>query len=264
MPFDDYHTIEFERRGRVLVVKLNRPEQMNAVNAQMHAELARVFRDVADDRDSDVVVLTGNGRAFCAGGDIGWMQSAIDRPEEFERTAREAKQIVYSQLDLEKPLVCRLNGHATGLGASIALLSDVIVAHEKVKIGDPHVSVGLVAGDGGALIWPQLVGYAKARKYLFTGELLAAAEAERIGLLTEVVPESRLDEASYGLAERIAAGATKAIRWTKITTNLPLKQLFHSYFDAGVAYETLSNATADHQEGVSAFNEKRPPRYRGR
>lgn len=263
MRFEDYQAIQFERRGRVLVVRLNRPDQMNAVNAQLHNELSRVFYDVGADRDSDVVVLTGNGRAFCAGGDIVWMQSAIDRPAEFEQTAREAKHIVYSQLDLEKPLICRLNGHATGLGASLALLSDVIVAHEKVKIGDPHVSVGLVAGDGGALIWPQLVGYAKARKYLFTGELMTAAQAERIGLITDVVPEGELDEATFGLAERIAAGATKAVRWTKITTNLALKQLFHSYFDTGIAYEILSNGSADHQEGVSAFREKRAARYTG-
>lgn len=263
MNFDDYQTIAFERRGRVLVVRLNRPEQMNAVNARLHFELSLVFTDVQADKDSDVVLLTGNGRAFCAGGDIHWMQASVDDPTLFEATAREAKSIVYSQLDLEKPLICRLNGHATGLGASLALLSDIVVAHDKVKIGDPHVSVGLVAGDGGAIIWPQLVGYAKARKYLFTGDLLTATEAERIGLITEVVPETALDEASFGLADRIAAGATKSIRWTKITTNLALKQLFHNYFDAGVAYETLSNLSADHREAVAAFREKRAPRFTG-
>ena len=263
MKFEDYGALEFERRGRVLVVKLNRPDQMNAVNAQLHGELSRVFYDLNRDKDSDVIVLTGNGRAFCAGGDINWMQASVDDPSIFESTAREAKDIVFSQLDLEKPLICRLNGHATGLGASLALLSDISVAHEKVKIGDPHVSVGLVAGDGGALIWPQLVGYAKARRYLFTGDLLTATEAERIGLITEVVPEAGLDAATYGLAERIAAGATKSIRWTKITTNLALKQLFHNYFDAGVAYETLSNLSADHREAVAAFRDKRAPRFTG-
>ncbi len=264
MRFDDYRCIEFERRGRVLVIRLNRPEQLNAVDARLHAELARVFVDAQRDPDSDVVVLTGAGRAFCAGGDLDWMQRAIDDPAEFERTAREAKDIVFSQLDLEKPLVARVNGHATGLGASLALLSDIVVAHEKAKLGDPHVSVGLVAGDGGALVWPQLCGFAKARRYLLTGELMSAAEAERIGLVSEVVPAERLDEASYGLAERLAAGATKAIRWTKVTTNLPLKQLFHAHFDTGVAYETLSNATDDHAEAVAAFREKRAARFTGR
>lgn len=263
MKFDDYETIVFERRGRVLVIRLNRPDTMNAVNGRLHGELTRVFRDAQADEDSDVIVLTGNGRAFSAGGDIDGMQRGIDHPEEFERVAREAKDIVYSQLDLEKPLICRLNGHATGLGATIALTCDIIVAAERAKIGDPHVSVGLVAGDGGAILWPQLVGYAKARKYLFTGDLMTAAEAERIGLITEVVSEDRLDEATFGLAERLAAGATKAIRWTKITTNLALKQLMHSYFDAGIAYESLSNRTRDHAEAAAAFREKRPPRFTG-
>lgn len=264
MDFSSYTCIEFERQGRVLTLALNRPEQRNAVNARLHHELSRVFVDAQRDEGSDIVVLTGRGRAFCAGGDIEWMQQSIDDPSEFERTAREAKDIVYSQLDLEKPLICKLNGHATGLGASLALLSDVIIASDEARIGDPHVSVGLVAGDGGALIWPQLVGYAKAKRYLLTGELLSAAEAERIGLLTEVVALDRLDAAVDALATQLASGATKAIRWSKVTANLPLRQLFHSYFDAGVAYECMSNLTQDHAEAVRAFREKRKPVFTGR
>lgn len=264
MDFASYQCIEFRRDGRILTVVLNRPEQRNAVNARLHHELSRVFTDVQRDRDSDIVVLTGNGSAFCAGGDIDWMQLSVDEPDEFEKTAREAKDIVYSQLDLEKPLICKLNGHATGLGASLALLCDIIIASDEAKIGDPHVSVGLVAGDGGALIWPQLVGYAKAKKYLLTGELMLAAEAERIGLITDVVPRAGLDAAVDAMAQRLVSGATKAIRWSKVTTNLPLRQLFHSYFDAGVAYECMSNLTADHAEAVKAFRERRKPVFTGR
>nr|WP_145550138.1 enoyl-CoA hydratase-related protein [Variovorax boronicumulans] len=264
MDFSSYECIEFQRTGRILTIALNRPAQRNAVNARLHHELSRVFTDAQRDGGSDIVVLSGNGSAFCAGGDIDWMQLSVDEPSEFERTAREAKDIVYSQLDLEKPLICKLNGHATGLGASLALLSDIVVMAAEARIGDPHVSVGLVAGDGGALIWPQLVGYAKAKKYLLTGELMAAAEAERIGLVTEVVPRAELDAHVAALAQRLAAGATKAIRWSKVTTNLPLRQLFHSYFDAGVAYECMSNLTADHAEAVRAFREHRPPVFTGR
>lgn len=264
MDFSSYQCIEFRRDARILTLMLNRPEQRNAVNARLHHELSRVFTDVQRDPDSDIVVLTGNGSAFCAGGDIDWMQLSVDEPEEFERTAREAKDIVYSQLDLEKPLICKLNGHATGLGASLALLCDIVIASEEARIGDPHVSVGLVAGDGGALIWPQLVGYAKARKYLLTGELMSATEAERIGLITDVVPRAELDAAVDAMAQRLVAGATKAIRWSKVTTNLPLRQLFHSYFDTGVAYECLSNLTADHAEAVKAFRERRKPVFTGR
>ena len=264
MDFASYQCIEFKRDGRILTVTLNRPEQRNAVNARLHHELSRVFTDVQRDTDSDIVILTGNGAAFCAGGDIDWMQLSVDEPDEFEKTAREAKDIVYSQLDLEKPLICKLNGHATGLGASLALLCDIIIASDEAKIGDPHVSVGLVAGDGGALIWPQLVGYAKAKKYLLTGELMMAAEAERIGLITDVVPRAELDAAVDAMAQRLVSGATKAIRWSKVTTNLPLRQLFHSYFDAGVAYECLSNRTEDHAEAVKAFRERRKPVFTGR
>lgn len=264
MEFDDYQCIRFRRQGRVLTLALNRPQQRNAVNARLHYELSQVFTDAQRDPDSDIVVLTGEGAAFCAGGDIDWMQRSVDDPAEFEKTAREAKDIVFSQLDMDKPLLCKLNGHATGLGASLALLCDIVIAADAAKIGDPHVSVGLVAGDGGALIWPQLVGYAKARKYLFTGELMTATEAERIGLITEVVAPQTLDDTIAQLAARLEQGATKAIRWTKIATNLPLKQLFHSYFDAGVAYECLSNRTADHAEAVKAFSEKRKPAFTGR
>lgn len=264
MRFDDYQCLRFSRQGRVLTVALNRPEQRNAVNGRLHTELSRVFVDLQQDPDSDVIVLTGEGAAFCAGGDIEWMQSHVDDPAAFERMAREGKDIVFTQLDLEKPLICKLNGHATGLGASLALLSDIVVASADAKIGDPHVSVGLVAGDGGALIWPQVVGYAKARKYLFTGELLTAVEAERIGLVTDVVPRAELDAHVDALAQRIAGGATIAIRYTKITTNLPLKALFHAHFDAGLAYECLSNRSADHAEAVRAFRDRRKPVFTGR
>jgi enoyl-CoA hydratase len=262
--YESYRTISVERRGRVLVLTLDRPDALNAVNAALHAELARVFTEVRHDAEADVVVLTGRGRAFCAGGDIGWMQAAIEDPALFEETGRQAKDIVFGQLDLDKPVICRLNGHATGLGASLALLCDIIIAQENAKIGDPHVPVGLVAGDGGALIWPQLIGYAKARHYLFTGELMTAAEAERLGLITKVVPEAELDDAVYGLAERLAALPRKALQWTKVVTNLPLKALFQAYFDAGVAYESMSNVTADHREAVAAFREKRKPVFGGR
>ena len=134
--YESYKTITAERRGRILTLTLNRPDQLNAVNAELHTELSRVFVDARHDDEADIVVLTGAGRAFCAGGDIDWMQSSIDRPQGFEETAREAKEIVFGQLDLDKPVICRLNGHATGLGASLALLCDIIIASDRAKIGD--------------------------------------------------------------------------------------------------------------------------------
>ena len=262
--FSAYQHLTFNRQGRVLVITLNRPAQRNAVNARLHAELAQVFTDAQRDADSDVVLLTGAGSAFCAGGDLAWMQQGVDDPASFERTGREGKDILFSQLDLEKPLICALNGHATGLGASLALLCDVVVAAHGAKIGDPHVSVGLVAGDGGALIRPQLIGYARAKHYLLTGDLMTATEAERLGLVSQVVADDQALPTAMALAQRLAAGATQAIRWTKITSNLPLKALLHAHFDAGLAYELLSNRTADHAEAVAAFRERRPPVFTGR
>jgi enoyl-CoA hydratase len=262
--YDRYKTLAFEGRGRVLWVTINRPETMNAVGPDLHRELSTVFDDVGRDAECDVVVLTGAGRAFCAGGDAAWMQQMIDDPGAFRACASEAKAIVFSLLELEKPIICRLNGAAAGLGATIALLCDVIIAAEGVQIGDPHVRMGLVAGDGGAVIWPQLIGYAKAKEFLMTGEMLTAERAERIGLINHVVPAEELDAKVEAMANRLTQGATLAIRWTKTVANIPLRRLAHELMDASLGYEALSGQTADHQEAVSAFREKRKPSFTGR
>jgi len=262
--FQAYRTLSFERRGRVLEITMNRPDTLNAVDEVMHEELARVFTDASNDEGSDIVILTGAGRAFSSGGDVGFFQKMIDEPSSFEKTAREAKQIIFTLLDCEKPIIAKVNGHATGLGATIALFCDVIFASEAAKIGDPHVSVGLVAGDGGAVIWPQLIGYARAKEYLMTGKLMPAAEAARIGLINHAVPATELDAQVRDFADHLAAGAIKAIKWTKTSVNIGLKQLASSIMDASLAYEAMSNVTVDHQEAVHAFREKRKPLFTGR
>ncbi|MFU8815239.1 MAG: enoyl-CoA hydratase/isomerase family protein [Pseudomonadales bacterium] len=258
MDFSSYQRIRADRSGRILTLTLeNGP--VNAVDAQMHRELARVFLDAQDDEDSDLVVLTGAGRAFCAGGDTDWFQSQIDDPRTFRAIAPEAKRIVTSLLDLEKPLLCRLNGAAAGLGATIALMCDVIIAAEKAVIGDPHVKVGLVAGDGGAIIWPQLIGYAKAKELLLTGDLVPAVEAVRLGLINYAVPAEELDAKVAELAEKILGNPRWAVRWTKTVMNIPLKELAVKLADPAMGYEILSNMTADRKEAVAAFMEKRKP-----
>lgn len=262
MQFDSYNTVAFQRSGKVLTVTLNRPDVLNAVNAELHGELSRLFHDLQTD-EAEVIVLTGAGRAFCAGGDIDWMQQGIDDPASFERTAIEAKQIVFGLLDLEKPIICRLNGDAVGLGATIALFCDIIIANEDARIGDPHVSVGLVAGDGGAIIWPQLIGYARAKEFLMTGRLIAAKEAAGIGLINAAVEPATLDTEVAKMSGRLAAGASKAIRWTKVSVNIGLKQMAHAIMDASISYELMSNMSKDHQEAVSAFREKRRPEFTG-
>lgn len=259
-----YETILWERRGRILTLTMNRPDQLNAVNAKLHEELATVFREAERDPDSDIIVLTGAGKAFCAGGDVRWMQDAIDNPISFEKTCVEAKQIIYAMLDCEKPIIGRINGHAMGLGCTLALFCDVTFMAANARIGDPHVLMGMVAGDGGAVIWPALVGLARAKEFLMTGDPLTADDAGRIGLVNHVVPLADLDSRVYGFAERLAGGALQSIRWSKVSLNIHLKQVAHAVMDTSIAYEALTNRSADHQEAVNAFRERRKPVFTGR
>ena len=259
-----YRDLRLQLRDRVLTITMNRPDKLNATGAVMHAELARVFTEAAMDPEVDVIILTGEGRAFSAGGDIEWMQHMIDVDGAFEQVAAEGRRIVFSMLDCEKPIIARVNGHAAGLGATLALFCDVIFASDKARIGDPHVAVGFVAGDGGAVIWPQLVGYARAKEYLMTGELLPATLAAEIGLINYAVPPEELDARVDEFVARLQSGAKKAIRWTKMSVNIGLKQLAHQIMDASLSMEALSNRTEDHQEAVNAFREKRDPVFKGR
>lgn len=262
MDFSGYQRIRATRRGRVLTLALANGK-VNAVDGQMHKELARVFLDAQDDDDSDLVILTGEGRAFCAGGDTDWFKRQIEDPRHFRAIAPEAKRIVSSLLELEKPLVCRLNGAAAGLGATLALMSDVIVAADTAMIGDPHIKVGLVAGDGGAIIWPQLIGFARAKELLMTGDLLPAAEAARMGLINYAVPADELDARVDELVEKILGNPRWAVRWTKTVANIPLRELAARLSDPAVAYEILSNMTEDRREAVAAFVDKRKPDLTG-
>lgn len=255
----NYEKLSFIRRGRILTIVMNDPERLNAVGLQMHDELAQVFYDVAADDGSDVVVLTGAGTAFSAGGDLSHMQAVVDDPELFLHEAAMARRIVHSLLDLEKPIISKVNGHAIGLGATLALLCDLSFVSSDAKIGDPHVKVGLVAGDGGAAIWPQLIGFARAKEFLLTGDLLDAEKAERLGLVNHVLPPDKLDAAVDDFCDRLANGSTKAICWTKATVNIELKRIAQAAMDAGITYETLTAGSPDHAEGVKAFKEKRKP-----
>ena len=262
--YSQYGGLLVERQDKVLTITLNAPERLNAFTADMHNSMSRIWDDVTDDPDVHVVVLTGDGRAFSAGGNVIAMQQKIDDPELWDRGMPEARRIVFRMLECDKPIIARVNGHAVGLGATVALLCDIIIAADHAKIGDPHVNAGLVAGDGGALMWPQLIGFARAKEYLFTGDLMTAAEAARIGLINHVVPADELDAKVYGLARRLAGGAIKSIRWTKQAVNIPLRQLAHAMMDLSLSLETQSNLSSDHQEAVRAFAEKRKPGFSGR
>ncbi len=263
MDFSHYKNISFTRQGRILTVTLDRPATLNAMDQAMHEETSRLFYDVAMDRESEVIILTGAGRAFSAGGDIAGMQEMLDNPALFDISITEAKKVIFGILDCEKPIICKMNGDAVGLGATMALFCDVIFAADHARIGDPHVRVGLSAGDGGGVIWPQLIGFARAKEYLMTGDLIGAKEAAAMGLINHAVPAAELDAKVEAFARRLESGALKSIRWTKVSINVALKQLAHTMMDTCMAYEALSNRTNDHVEAVKAFSEKRRPVFNG-
>jgi enoyl-CoA hydratase len=263
MDYSHYKHMKIERQDRILTITLNRPP-MNPIHYELHNELARLWYQVQLDHDSDVIIFTGAGECFSAGGDIPMMQRRIDDPELFNQKNLEMKQMIFGLLDLEKPVIARINGDCIGLGATLALLCDITIAVDDARFGDPHVKMGYVAGDGGAFIWPQLIGFARAKQYLLTGDMFDAKEAERIGLITRAVPRAELDQHVNAMATKLAHGSTKAIKWTKASINIALRQLAHSQLDASLAYEAITNMGPDHQEAVNAFREKRKPRFTGR
>ncbi len=263
MSLDSYTRFTFHREGRILTATITGANPVNGVDAAMHDELARVFTDLQHDEDSDIIILTGAGRAFCAGGDFAWFEEQIADTKKFRDIGWDAKRIVTSLLDVEKPVICRLNGAAAGLGATIALLCDIIVADENAVIGDPHVKVGLVAGDGGAVIWPQLIGYARAKEYLLTGDMIKATKAAEIGLINHAVPSNELDAKVSEIAAKLMASPRWAVRWTKTVTNQPLKALVAQMMDTSIAYEMLSNMAADRAEAVAAVMQRRPAKLTG-
>jgi enoyl-CoA hydratase len=265
MPAEQYSTLAFDYAGRVLTIRIDMADRLNVVTEQLHAEMATVFEHAARDPDCDVIVLTGAGRTFCAGGDLQWLADELkDGLAPFVGESHVMRRIVGSLLECPKPVIAAVNGDAIGFGASIALLCDVVIAADTARFADPHVRLGLSTGDGGSLIWPQLIGYAKARHYLLTGDALDAVEAERIGLIALVKPKDEFNGFVASYAARMAGGAQTAIRYSKITANLPLRQLAATVYEAMIAYEGLCKHTEDYREGVTAFLEKRKPQYIGR
>jgi enoyl-CoA hydratase len=245
----------------VLTVSLDNPP-MNTNTGPMHKALTQIWEDIDDDDDVNVVIFTGEGRAFSAGGDVIGMQHTIDHPETWWPTYAEAKRIIRRMLECDKPIVARVNGHAVGFGCTIALAADIIVAVDKAKFGDPHVNAGLVAGDGGALLWPQAIGFPRAKEFLLTGELVSATRAAEIGLINHAVPADELDAKVNAIVDKLNRGAPRSIRWTKQVLNLPLRQLAQPMMDVGMATESLTMFEEEHREAVKAFAEKRDPVFK--
>ncbi len=246
----------------IIVATLNRPDKRNAINASLHAALEDFLHVANLDRELRAIVLTGAGPAFCAGGDMKDMsQDPSEKGPGF--ILRGPKWLIQNFANCEVPIIGAINGPAAGLGASIALMCDVIYMSETARIGDTHVNMGLVAGDGGCVIWPLLVGPSRAKEYLMAGEYVEAKEAERIGLVNHVVAPDKLMESAMTYARKMANGPGPAVRWTKLAINRTIWQNINLVLDFSLAVEALSVNTEDSREAVAAFREKRKPQYKG-
>lgn len=260
----NYRALRFERQGDVLIITIDHPSnKLNAVDDVLHTDLTRLFADLKRESRARAAVITGAGRMFSAGGDFDWFPT-LSNLEALEHLRRDAKQMIWDLLDVPIPIVAAVNGPAVGLGASLALLCDTIYMAESAHIADPHVMVGIVAGDGGAAIWPLAVGPARAKQYLMTGDPVPAAEAERIGLVNAVVPDAELLETAIAFATRLAAGAPLAIQYTKLAVNKQIKDALNIAFDTSTALEIVTFQSEDHKEALSAIKERRKPKFKGR
>jgi len=261
MDYAEYQHLTFDHKpSGVLLITLNRPDVMNATNARLHWELTQVWLTVDADPAVRVALITGAGRAFSAGGDLGMVEDTAGNPDAIARTMREASDLVYNMINLDKPVVSAINGVAVGAGLVVALLADVSIASENARITDGHTRLGVVAGDHAAIIWPVLCGMAKERYYLLTSDFLDGKEAERIGLVSLCVPGVKLMDTAWDIATRLAQGSQPAIRWTKRALNNWLRQA-GPIFDQSLALEMLSFMGPDVREGVRAIREKRAPEF---
>ena len=254
-----YQAILIEKRENgVALATLNRPEKRNAVDDTMHRELGQLPRDADADQEIKIVVITGAGRAFCAGGDF----SGGLTPN--ERMWLDARRVVDGMLDCQKPIITAVNGYAMGLGSTVAFLADVVFAARGATFADTHVRMGIAAGDGGQVIWPLLMGVNRAKYYLMTGERIPAEEAERLGLVNFVVEDGQLMERALELADRLAAGPGVAISASKVGVNQLIKMVSNLVLPLSLKLEERTMATEDFREAVMAFAEKREPEYKGR
>jgi enoyl-CoA hydratase len=261
MNYSDYRHLTFDlKQDGVLLISINRPEVMNATNARLHWELTQVWLTVDADPNARVALITGAGKAFSAGGDLELVEEMAGNAEAAARTMREASDLVYNLINLDKPVVSAINGVAVGAGLVVALLADVSIISETARITDGHTRLGVVAGDHAAIIWPLLCGMAKARYYLLTSEFLDGREAERIGLVSLCVPLDKLMDTALDVAGKLARGSQSSIRWTKRALNNWLRQA-GPIFDQSLALEMLSFMGPDVREGARAIREKRPPNF---
>jgi enoyl-CoA hydratase len=245
-------------------ITLTRPELMNRFDDVLETELLEVWRELAADRGARAAVLLSQGKVFSAGGDFDLIMTAnTDVAARLEAVGR-ARSMLAALTALPQPLVVGVQGAAVGLGATIALAADAVVASRNARLADTHVAVGLAAGDGGALFWPQSAGMLRARRYLLTGDMIDASKAYEFGLVTDLVDEpAEVADVARGIAARIAALPPLAVQGTKQALNQLTKQRLGEVGEAALMQEALTLGSADLAEAVAAFREKRAGKYVG-
>ena len=246
----------------VLRIVMSAPERLNAADAAMHRDLARVWLAVDQDPEVRAVIVRGAGEAFSAGGDLALVEEMADDFATRVRVLREARDLVYNVINCSKPIVSAMAGPAVGAGLVVGLLADVSIAARSARIIDGHTRLGVAAGDHAAIIWPLLCGMAKARYHLLLCEPLSGEEAERIGLVSLCVDDAELHDRALEVATRLAAGSPTAIRWTKYALNNWLRAA-GPIFDASLGLEFLGFSGPDVREGIASLRAKRPPRFSG-
>jgi enoyl-CoA hydratase/carnithine racemase len=263
----DLMHLTYELKGHVGIVTLNRPEVRNALNARAYADLEAVFRCIQADNEVRAVVLTGADPAFCSGEDVKQMMTGPQREHAQARLSSVRPRLTPAAdavLECDRPIIAAVNGTAVGWGMELALFADIRIASERAQFGEIFIKRGLVTDVGGMMILPRLVGPAKAAELVFTGDIVPAREAERIGLVTSVVPHGDLLPTAFALAERIASNAPLALRYLKEglrRASARDAREFGSWVSG-----TLGRLfqTEDHREGVASFLEKRAPQFSGR
>lgn len=253
-----YENILLEKDGAIATITFNRPEALNALNNQTRAEFKEAIEEVKGDESVKTVILTGMGRAFIAGSDIKELKGTTPLQ------AHDIKRLGEMIEELEKPVIAAVNGFALGGGCEIVMACDIIIASEKAKFGQPEVNIGVIPGGGGTQRLQRMVGVHRAKELIFTGDIIDAAEAERIGLVNKVVPSEELMLRVKEIAGKISKKSSAAIRLAKAAINRGMR----TDLGAGLAYErelySLSLTTEDKAEGIEAFIEKREPKYKGR
>jgi len=259
--YSAFESLKFDRPAeRVLRIRLHNPGKLNAVDARMHKELADVWRAVDTDPETSAVILTGTGEAFSAGGDFEVLESLRGDQETRLTVWKEARDIVYNVINCSKPVISAIRGPAVGAGLAAALVADISVASKTARFIDGHTRLGVAAGDHSVIVWPLLVGMAKAKYYLLTCAPLGGEEAERIGLVSLCVEDDALDETALEIAAKLARGAPSAIRLTKYALNNWLR-LAGPSFDASLALEFLGWTGEEVREGIASLREKRKPDF---